>query len=297
MGGFDKVNEALRSLLVADYGEEITNYVFAGYASVRPVTLRVNSLKMTAEEGIIALQTAGFSFETVDWYPYAFIMRGIREEQLWHSTLFEEGKIYLQSLSSMLPPLYLCPKEGESILDMTAAPGGKTTQLAALCGGKALITACERDKNRFQRLLFNLGRQGAGRVTAICKDALSLDDCMSFDKILLDAPCSGSGTVFSEKPARIDAVYVEKCAVLQEKLLKKALKLLKKGGEMIYSTCSVLKRENGDVLTKALKGSGARIEPVEPFDGLPLLPCIEGTVCVMPTELYEGFFLAKIVKE
>ena len=185
-------------------------------------------------------------------------------------------------------------KENGKVLDMCAAPGGKTTQLLALSGGKALITACERDKSRFQRLRFNLERQGAGRVNAVGRDALSLDGFL-FDKILLDAPCSGSGTVTSGKPARIDAAYVEKCAVLQEKLLKKALGLLKKGGEMVYSTCSILKRENEEVLKRSL-GSSARIDPVTALKGIPLLPSVEGTVCVLPTELYEGFFLAKIKK-
>lgn len=285
---------ALFELLLADYGEKIAETIWEGYAQVRPVTLRVNTLKITAEEGESALSEAGFSYEEVPWYPAALIMKDCREEDLWHTDLYSDGKIYLQSLSSMLPPLYLSPKENENVLDMTAAPGGKTTELLALSGGKALITACERDKNRFQRLRFNLERQGAGRVNAVEKDALNLDGFL-FDKILLDAPCSGSGTVTSGKLARIDAAYVEKCAVLQEKLLKKALGLLKRGGEMIYSTCSILKRENEEVLHRSL-GSSARIEPVTAFEGIPLLPSPDGTVCVLPTRLYEGFFLAKIKK-
>ncbi len=285
----------LHALLLADYGESVTADIEEGYRSARPVTLRINTLKMTAEEGKNSFFKAGFSFESVDWFASALIMKDIREEDLLRTDFYEEGKIYLQSLSSMLPPLYLDPKKGESVLDMTAAPGGKTTELAALSPA-ALITACERDKARFQRLNFNLRRQGAGRVTSICADALFLDDFFSFDKILLDAPCSGSGTVNAAKKSRIDGAYVEKCAVMQEKLLKKALKLLKKGGEMIYSTCSVLKRENGEVLERALKGTDAYLEPVRAFEGIPLLPSAEGTVCVCPTDLYEGFFLAKIKK-
>lgn len=284
----------LSDLLLADYGETVTASIEAGYLHARPVTLRINTLKIPAEEGKLLLSKAGFLYEEVPWYDSALIMKNCREENLWQTDLYREGKIYLQSLSSMLPPLYLDPKAGESILDMTAAPGGKTTELLALSGGKALLTACERDKRRYQRLVFNLERQGAGRVTAISKDALQLDDFL-FDKILLDAPCSGSGTVSTEKPVRIDGAYVEKCALLQEKLLQKALKLLKKGGEMIYSTCSVLKRENERVVLKALHG-GVRLEPVQPFAGLPLLPCTEGMLSVAPTELFEGFFLAKLKK-
>lgn len=291
------MTDALEQLLLADYDRPVTDAIAAGFRVARPVTLRINTLKLSADEGKSALLKAGFCFDEVPWYDAALILRGVREEDLWHTPLFEEGKIYLQSLSSMLPPLYLAPKDGESVLDMTAAPGGKTTELAALSAGKALITACERDKNRFARLNFNLNRQGAGRVTALCKDALLLDDFFSFDKILLDAPCSGSGTVTEGKKSRIDAAYVEKCALLQEKLLKKALKLLKKGGEMVYSTCSVLKRENEEVVRRALLSGGAHIEPVEAFEGFPLLPTIDGAVCVRPAELYEGFFLVKLKKE
>ncbi len=296
MGGDHQVN-GLEELLAADYGKEIAEKIAAGYRYERPVTLRINTLKIPLQEGKTALFEAGFSFEEVKWFGSALIVRDRSERDLWRTPLFEEGKIYLQSLSSMLPPLYLDPKERESILDMTAAPGGKTTELLALSQGKALITACERDKNRFQRLMFNLARQGAERVAALCRDALTLDDRLSYDKILLDAPCSGSGTVSFSKPARIDAAYVEKCANLQEKLLSKALKLLKRGGEMVYSTCSVLKRENEEVIKRTLKKGGAHILPVEAFEGVPTLPSAEGTLCIPPTELYEGFFLAKIVKE
>ena len=294
MGGDSQVS-GLKDLLTSDRGADAAEKIFAGFSCERPVTLRINTLKLSAEEGKHALSEAGFSFKEVSWSPCALIM-DCSEEVLRRSSLYEEGKIYLQSLSSMLPPLFLSPKTGESILDMTAAPGGKTTQLLALSGGKALITACERDKFRFERLKFNLERQGAGRVTAICRDALLLDEFLKFDKILLDAPCSGSGTVSMKKPARIDAAYVEKCAVLQEKLLRKALKLLKKGGEMIYSTCSVMKREDEDVVERAL-GDGAHIEPLTLPDGIPILKETEGMFCIAPTELYEGFFLAKLRKD
>lgn len=292
-----QVSGSLPELLFADYGGELSEKIMAGYEVVRPVTLRFNTLKITAEEGKHALKEAGFSFEEVGWYSAAVILNDCTEENIRRTALYEEGKVYLQSLSSMLPPLFLSPKKGESILDMTAAPGGKTTELAALSRGEALITACERDKLRYERLLFNLKRQGAGRVTALCTDAASLDDLFCFDKILLDAPCSGSGTVSPRKNARIDALYVERCARLQEKLLRKALKLLKNGGEMVYSTCSILKRENEDVLRHVLEGCGAKVVPVEPPAGVPLLPSADGTLCVMPTAQYEGFFLAKLIKD
>ena len=95
----------------------------------------------------------------------------------------------------MLPPIILEPKEGENILDMAAAPGGKTTQMAALTNNKAFITAVEKNKIRAERLKYNLQKQGVGCVNVMLEDARKLSDFFSFDKILLDAPCSGSGTM------------------------------------------------------------------------------------------------------
>ena len=149
--------------------------ILNGYQSERPVTLRVNPLKLSREDFCDRLSRRGIEYERVSYY--------------------EQGAFYLQSLSSMLPPLYLSPNAKENILDMTAAPGGKTTQLYALSEGKALITACERDKMRFDRLSYNLNRQGATRVNAIKSDALQLNDFLRFDKILLDTPCTGTSTV------------------------------------------------------------------------------------------------------
>ncbi len=282
----------LHELLVEQYGGALAATVEAGYMA-RPATFRVNGLH--AFDAANELAKYGISVRPVPWYGDAFITENAAEEALIRTPFYERGDFYLQSLSSMLPPLYLDPQAGETVLDMTAAPGGKTTQLYSLSGGKALITACERDKIRFERLRYNLARQGATRVTALKCDALALDDAFSFDKILLDAPCTGSGTLSPHKPARFTAEYLAKCAVLQEKLLKKALRLLKRGGTMIYSTCSVLRQENEDILKKCL-GGDCISEPVTPFEGLPLLPSAAETVCICPTELYEGFFLAKIKK-
>lgn len=285
----------LHDLLIGQYGDALTAEIEEGYAAERPVTFRYNRIKGSGDPAA-QLKEQGIEVRRAEWYADAYVAEGVREDVLRGTELYKNGEIYLQSLSSMLPPLYLSPAAGETILDMTAAPGGKTTELYALSGGKALITACERDGIRFERMQYNLARQGAGRVTALKCDALALDDAFSFDKILLDAPCTGSGTLSLNKPARFSESYLARCAALQEKLLKKALRLLKKGGEMIYSTCSVLRRENEEILEKCL-GRGCAVQPIAPLEGLLLLPSGAGTLCVRPSREYEGFFLAKIKKE
>lgn len=118
----------------------------------------------------------------------------------------------------------------------------------------------------------------------------------------MDAPCSGSGTLNIEDmkfEKNFTEQLIEKSIKIQESLLKKAIKILKPGHEMVYSTCSILSSENEDVINRVIRSTDAEIVPIH-FDGieqLPLLPTkINGTLCICPTELYEGFFVAKIRK-
>lgn len=133
------------------------------------------------------------------------------------------------------------------------------------------------------------------------KDARTLDDFFSFDQILLDAPCSGSGTLEISNP-RLRQYFtpklIQKSVASQKALLKKAITILKPGCEMVYSTCSILKEENENILEPFLKGNKVEIVPIQINDEtLPLLPVtIKGTICVAPNELYEGFFIAKLRK-
>ena len=282
--------------LQKQYGSAAEKIV-AGYTCERPVTLRINTLKSNSDEVQTEFHRLGISFDGVDWYKDALILKDVREDTVRQTELYREGKIYLQSLSSMLPPLYLTPQAEENLLDMTAAPGGKTTQLFALSGGKALITACEKDKIRFDRLSYNVRVQGAGRVNLLNEDALKLNDFLRFDKILLDAPCSGSGTLSPFTPMKISEKLIQNCAALQEKLLLKGIKLLKKGGTLLYSTCSVLGRENDEVIKRVIGHEGVRLEAISPLsDKIPVLASLAGTLCVAPNEYFEGFFLAKLVK-
>ncbi len=291
----------LREKLIQQYGKENVSKIFDGFSCERAVTLRANLLKSSAEETAEMLKSNGIKFETVSWSSEAFILNDAYESGVWKLSAYEEGKIYLQSLSSMLPPIILNPQNDEDILDMAAAPGGKTTQLAALSGCKAHITACERNKIRAEKLKYNLKKQGANSVYVMVQDARKLDDFFSFDKILLDAPCSGSGTLDlnnEKQSASFSEELVTNSAALQTAMLKKAVKLLKRGGELVYSTCSLLECENEDNVRKILS-AGLEIVPIE-FEGMndiPQLPVtVKGALCVMPAELYEGFFVCKMRK-
>ena len=202
----------------------------------------------------------------------------------------------------MLPAIILQPKEQIDILDMTAAPGGKTTQIAALTNNKAHITACEMNKIRFERLKYNLDKQAATCVYAMNQDSRKIDDFFSFDQILLDAPCSGSGTLNLEMKNLNESFtekLIEKSKISQFELLKKAINLLKKGKELVYSTCSILSCENEDIINRVLNEGKVEIVPIEleKLDAKLLPTKILGTICICPDELFEGFFVAKLRKK
>lgn len=299
----NKVPDFLYKLLLEQYGEKITNNIIQGYLEKRPVTLRVNTLKTNVDNIKKALNESNIKYKEVIWSKDALIIEDADENKIRELNIYNNGEIYLQSLSSMLPPIILSPKENENILDMAAAPGGKTTQVSALSNGKALITACEKNKVRSERLKYNIEKQGANGICVLVEDARKLNSFLSFDKILLDAPCSGSGTIClnDEKLERyFKEELIERSSKVQFELLKKAVEILKPGHEMIYSTCSILKNENENNLLKILKSGKVEIVPIceEIFRDIQVLPVtIEGTICVCPSKLYEGFFIAKLRKK
>ena len=294
------IPEFLIEKLEAQYGNELKEKILEGFKLKRKVTFRVNTLKSNVEEIEKILKEENIEFDKPLWSNDAFIIKNVREEDIQKLEIYDEGKIYMQSLSSMLPPIVLNPKEGSDILDMAAAPGGKTTQMAALSNNKAHITACEMNNIRIEKLKYNVEKQGASCVYIMPKDSRQIDDFFSFDQILLDSPCSGSGTL-DFKNENTEKYFtprlVEKSTKSQYALLKKALKILKPGHEMVYSTCSILKEENEEIVSKVLKELKAEIVKIE-FEGMENLPhlpvSLDGTVCVMPTEEYEGFYIAKI---
>ena len=279
------------------YGKETAKKIEEGLLEEKPVTLRVNTIKSSLEKVKNELEKNNIEYENVEWNKDALIIKNVREDEIRKLGIYENGEIYLQSLSSMIPVVILEPKEKENILDMTAAPGGKTTQIAAIAENKVFITACEKNKIRYDRLKYNVEKQGVKNINIMQEDSRKLSDYFSFDKILLDAPCSGSGTENVFTP-NFSEYLIQKSSKVQEELLTKALTILKPAGEMVYSTCSILKEENEEIVKKVLKKFKAQIIPINVPQNIPVLPTsIDGALCVCPTKYYEGFFVVKILKK
>lgn len=290
-----QIPQFLKGKIEKEYGLEILNKIETGLIEEKPVTLRVNTIKSNAEKVKIELEKNNIEYEIVEWNKLAFIIKNVKEEEIRKLDIYNNGEIYLQSLSSMIPAIIIDPKERENILDMTAAPGGKTSQIAAIANNKVFLTACEKNKIRLDRLQYNMQKQGVKNINIMQEDSRKLSNYFSFDKILLDAPCSGSGTenVFN---SNFTEELIKRSCKTQEELLTKALSILKHGGEMVYSTCSILKEENEEILNKVLKKFKAQIVPIQIPKEIPVLPTsIDGVATICPTKLYEGFFVAKIL--
>ena len=283
--------------LISKYYDN-TCEIISGLSVRRKSTFRVNKIKSSVEEIEGVLNSLNIKYSKLAFSNEAFII----EDQINLSDLdiVKEGKIYLQSLSSQIPVLYMDLSQSNDILDMCAAPGGKTSQIASLTLNKKNIMACEANKIRSERLKYNLSLQGASKANVLVTDARKLDSFFRFDTILLDAPCSGSGTININNLRDLKSFspdLVKNSSKTQKELLKKAIEVLKPGHTMVYSTCSILKCENEEVL-KTVLNKNVVIEPISiDIDSKYLLKSdIDGVLTFAPSELYEGFFVAKIKK-
>ena len=285
------------------------------FAEPKPTTFRVNTLKASPPLLQEKLEHQGFRLEKVPWYPEAFILRKGRLRELQETEAYQKGEIYVQSLSSMIPPLVLNPEKGETILDLTAAPGSKTTQMACWMKGEGRIVANDNNQIRFFKLKANVELQGVVNVKLTLKpgELFGRDFPEQFDRVLLDAPCSAEGRFLVTEPASFHywkPAKIKEMARKQKNLLLSGLRALRPGGTLVYSTCTFAPEENEGVLNWALEkiGEGIQLERFQlPFPNLmPGLlqwdkesfhPSLRNAVRILPTPLMEGFFLARLQKK
>lgn len=297
--------------IAGQYDPRVLERILAGFMVDRPVTLRVNRGKTDVRQVMERFRRDNIKFDRVLWYEDALIVRNCREKDLEGHELYQEGHIYLQSLSSMVPPLVLAPKPGQKVLDLTAAPGGKSTQMAALMDNQGFLLANELNAIRAERLKFNVERQGADIVEVRLGDGKRLEEKWSayFDTVLLDAPCSGVGVFAMESSMTYRGWSLKRLvgfAREQKKLFEAAMRALKPGGNLVYSTCSLMREENEEIVVWARDFFGDALAQ-ERIDlnliGADLVrPSLEAdagknaALTIIPSELYEGFFVAKFRK-
>lgn len=291
-------SELIISKLNNKYPLDELESILNGLKVNRKVSLRINNLKSNFEEIGKTLKTANISFSKLDFYDNAIILDNDNESKIRELDIYNDGKIYLQSLSSMIPPLVLDAKANENILDMCAAPGGKTSEICALSNNTVMITACEKNKIRTERLKYNLDKLGCKKVNILNNDSRRLDNFLKFDKILLDAPCSGSGTLnLNEENNNFNEDLINRSVRFQTELLSKAFELINSGGTIIYSTCSIFDEENDGVVDIVSKKYNFDIEKINiNLDKAAFLDSKYGLL-IKPNEYYEGFYVSKLIKK
>ena len=286
---------------------------------IQPVkSIRCNTLKISVEKLKEVLEKKGWVISQ-PWkdFPEVMIVENhLQPGELGRSLEHLLGYYYIQELSSMLPVIALQPKEGEIILDLCAAPGSKTTQSASLMQNKGTIIANEVSMGRLMVLASNLERCGVTNTIISRKDGSALckkfaNGEIKFDKILVDAPCSGEGTLRSSRQTYLmwNIKTIQQLSKLQKQLFKSAFEILKINGEMIYSTCTHAPEENEEIVNWALEEFKDQIKiekinlPVKSRQGLTkwqnkeYFEEVKYSCRIYPQDNNtEGFFLAKFKK-
>ncbi|MHA1915688.1 MAG: RsmB/NOP family class I SAM-dependent RNA methyltransferase [Promethearchaeota archaeon] len=218
-------------------------------------TIRVNTLKIKPEDLKKKMLKKGFRLEEIEDIPYSFRITK-KTFNLGSTHEFLQGYYYLQNVASMLSAIILDPNPNDTIVDMCAAPGSKATHIAQLMKNEGNLILIERNKNRIPALETNLQRMGIINSIVLNMDAIDLPKLdVRPDKILLDAPCTGEGLI-RQDPSRKRSKKlrdIEKMSVIQKKLLRAGLKVLKSGGRLLYCTCSIAPEENEFVVNEVLK--------------------------------------------
>ncbi|MBT1445841.1 16S rRNA (cytosine(1407)-C(5))-methyltransferase RsmF [Shewanella sp. JM162201] len=273
---------------------------------LRPA-IRVNTLKISADALKAILEPRGWQFAAIPWCKDGFWVSYPDDCQPGNLVEHIQGLFYIQEASSMMPPAALMFGEDSKpamLLDVAAAPGSKTTQLAALMDNQGLILANEYSASRTKVLAANLQRMGVVNTAMTNFDGRVFGSYLfeTFDAILLDAPCSGEGTVRKD-PLSLkhwDLAEIESIAALQRDLIDSAFQALKPGGVLIYSTCTLNRQENQAVchFLKARYGDAVEFESLANlFDGTDKSLTEEGFLHIWP-QIYdsEGFFVARLRK-
>jgi len=236
----------------------------------RPVTIRTNTLKTNRRELITSLVSKSVTLEKIEkWSKVGVVLYEWPNNFTPGASLeYLSGRYMLQGASSFTPVMSLAPQPSEKILDMCCAPGGKTTYIAQLMKNKGQIVANDINKERLKSVKANMHRMGVANAVVTNYDARSFPAVMgSFDRVLLDAPCSGTG-VISKDPAvksSKDEDDIQRCSHMQKELILSAIDSVdaksKTGGYIIYCTCSLLVEENEDVVDYALKKRNVKLVP------------------------------------
>ncbi|HEX2866596.1 MAG TPA: RsmB/NOP family class I SAM-dependent RNA methyltransferase [Ignavibacteriales bacterium] len=305
-----ELSQNITDYIASLYGSEIAQKYFDFIKTGHTTYIRLNDPYPSAEALLKKLNGYGVRLEKVHAIPDAYkILSGV--EILGKTLEYNLGKYYIQSLSSMIPPLMLSPKGSQTVLDLCSAPGSKATQIASLMGNTGTFITNEPQTDRIKMLVHNIDKLNIVNAGVIQYKGEWLSRLYDhhFDKILVDAPCSALGVL--QKKEEVSKWWskerVEKIAYLQNMILAAAVKMAKEGGEIVYSTCTITPEENELIINHALNKYPLEVIDIElpikanegftSYNGVKLRSELSKARRILPWEVdSEGFFIIKMRK-
>lgn len=302
--------ERLKALYPEKYQDILNNF-----ATTRMSSFRINTLKPKATEVLEYFEDQDIPLLPSEIKNVYFFDKKY-EYKVKGSDIFYNGSIYMQSFASCLPVEVLSPMSWDSILDVCAAPGGKTTQIAANTNNQTHIVALEKNAIRYDKLLYNIKLQGAEGIECIKADANTFlqNTQQNFDKILLDVPCSAEGKIMTNNERTYgfwSLENIKKKSELQRMLLESSWKHLKDWWELVYSTCTIAPEENEEVISLFLrdnsqaeivdtglewKKSDFIVQNIKSFEGKDFSNLAWKGIRILPSKWTEWFFIVKLRK-
>ena len=260
-------------------------------------TIRVNTIK-TSAKNLFAQLSKQIKLEKISYLSDGYA--AVSNFNLVSTPQYLQGFFYIQEAASQIPALILDPQPVDVVADLCSAPGSKTTQIAQIMQNKGLLIAVDNNTARLQKVANNLERCGVTNCVLLRKDALYVGDLnLQFDKILLDAPCSGNFVIDSEWFEKRSISGVQDNARVQKQLILAAFDCLKVDGTLVYSTCSLEKEEDEEVVEHLLTArKDAKLAPMTfPIGSPGLTDSTLGCLRLWPSLTgTQGFFIAKITK-
>ena len=276
--------------------------------------IRINTLKISVEECTKRLKSKGWHTEQVPWCKEGFWIEHSDRRDIGNLWEHHMGYMYVQEAASMIPPIVLNPQPHESILDISAAPGSKATQIAQLMNNTGVLVANDYKAARLAALGVNIQKVGALNTIMTLMSGQGIKN-IQFDRILVDAPCSGTGTIGKSLKTIMmwNPTMVRRLARQQTQLLETAWKLLKNNGTLVYSTCTLEPEEDEGIISAFLQDhSEAIIDKIKEselpglkrspaiteFEGKKYVPEVKNCLRLWPQDNYtEGFFVARVRKD
>ena len=288
--------EWLVRLWSTQFGQKLAGALCAVDNADTPVSVRVNLMKTTPEAARAALESAGLTVQAHPSFEDILLCTG---GDVAATAAFQAGEVTVQDAASALAAAVADPKPGDTVLDCCAAPGGKSFAMAGRMQGRGSVTACDIYEHKLTRIREGAARLGLANIRTALQDASALRDEWkgTADVVLCDVPCSGLGIIRKKPEIRYkDPAELENLPALQAKILQNCAQYVKPGGTLVYSTCTILQRENENVVRAFLAAnpSFAAVPWEHPVCGkredgmMTLLPPVHQT---------DGFFIAKLRKK